>query len=187
VLAHAPVNTASKDARPNRRSRISTSIPRNCESGATLEVGGTGLFQSDPRDALPESRGLVPAAANYPSRHRLVRVIQSKRMTDVASDAVGLAAAVEAALVQDRFERAVEDFVKFVRRVPDSDPLAWSDASLDSIGNAAEKVIEAIESRIDDGKDSQRTARHLAADVYAIRRALEEIHIWRRHFRGRAG
>ena len=104
-------------------------------------------------------------------------------MPDALSDAMVLAEAVRTAKRHRPFVKAVHEFSGFLRHVPNSSPGSWSHESIKQLGDIADRVVEAIELQIS-ASDSTEDQRDLAARIYSLRRSLEEINTWERHFLG---
>ena len=82
------------------------------------------------------------------------------------------------------FLMAVRAFVTALRRVPDGASTEYSREQLAAFRDLAERVVAEIEDRLEDADDSPRAERELAGAIYAIRRALEDVHRWERHLLG---
>ena len=80
------------------------------------------------------------------------------------------------------FLKLLRDFVGALAHVPDFPAAEFTPIEIEQLSATAEGVIEAIERRIEHGKDRVTTQRELAESVYEIRRELEEIALWRRHY-----
>jgi hypothetical protein len=80
------------------------------------------------------------------------------------------------------FLKLLRDFVGALAHVPDFPAAEFTPLEIEQLSATAEGVIEAIERRIEDGKDKVATQQELAESVYEIRRELEEIAHWRRHY-----
>jgi hypothetical protein len=76
---------------------------------------------------------------------------------------------------------AVREFVHTLTLIPDCAPSEISSDQIEVLRGLAESVIEQIEARLAQGSRPQ-VEQDLAAGVYAIRRALEEIDRWQRHY-----
>jgi hypothetical protein len=96
-----------------------------------------------------------------------------------------LAKAVAAAPHERALAKAVRPFVAFLQTIPDSAAAEWSHDSLAAVRNASEDVVEAIEQLLERTEAAGASERRLAEQIYAIRRALENIDHWERHFLGR--
>jgi hypothetical protein len=78
------------------------------------------------------------------------------------------------------FEAAVEAFVERLAMIPDYPASDASDRACDSINALSEQVIALIETRLEACASAE--SEPLAAAIYEIRRLLEEIFTWRRHY-----
>ena len=103
---------------------------------------------------------------------------------DVMAKAVEFAETTRTTKNGHAFENAVQGFVRLLGTVPDSPPAAFSDDAVGSLQGSSEQVIAQIEQRVDTQQDSASVQQDIVEAVYDIRRALEEIDRWRRHFRG---
>jgi hypothetical protein len=97
--------------------------------------------------------------------------------------AVEAAEAVSGAHRRHAFEQAVRHFEQLLATVPDHAAGDFADADIEHIRTLAEAVIELVEQRASEEEDRPKTAQELVGAVYAIRSRLEQIDIWRRHFR----
>jgi hypothetical protein len=74
-------------------------------------------------------------------------------------------------------------FLKLMREfVPDFPAAEFTTLEIEQLSATAEQVIEAIERRLENSRDRVATQQELAESVYEIRRELEEITRWRRHY-----
>jgi hypothetical protein len=80
------------------------------------------------------------------------------------------------------FLKLLREFVGALAHVPDFPSAEFTPLEIEQLSATAEGVIEAIERRIEHGNDRVTTQRELAESVYEIRRELEEIARWRRHY-----
>jgi hypothetical protein len=80
------------------------------------------------------------------------------------------------------FLKLLRDFVGALAHVPDFPSAEFTPLEIEQLSATAEGVIEAIERRIERGNDRVTAQRELAESVYEIRRELEEIALWRRHY-----
>lgn len=80
------------------------------------------------------------------------------------------------------FETSVSKFTETLATVPDYPHAEMSQASFDLINGLAEQVIAHVERRIEESRDDESLKEQMAESVYAIRRVLEELFRWRRHF-----
>ena len=99
-----------------------------------------------------------------------------------------LAAVTEAALAIDistgsgAFEKSVERYVTLMASVPDNGPSALTADDATAVVMMAEDVIRRIEAKLE-ASDDEGVQKDLADNVYAIRAALEQIYIWRKHYK----
>jgi hypothetical protein len=102
---------------------------------------------------------------------------------DIMLQAVDAAAQLNDAHWGRPFEHAATRFTQLLGSVPDCEAHEVPDADVRALQRIAEDVIDRIEARIDTGADSAAIQRALAGRVYEIRRLLEEVYEWRRHYR----
>ena len=62
--------------------------------------------------------------------------------------------------------------------IPDFQPEEFSEADRQRLRDMADEIVEAIETRIDSGEDSEPVKQHLASTVYEVRRRMEVIEVW---------
>ena len=101
---------------------------------------------------------------------------------DIMLQVVDAAARLNDAHWRRPFEHAATRFIQVLGSVPDCRAHEISDAEVGTLQKLSEGVIGRIEARIDAGADSAAIQRALAGKVYEIRRLLEEVYEWRRHF-----
>ena len=101
---------------------------------------------------------------------------------DIMFQAVEAAARVHDAHWRRPFEHAAAEFVRLLGSVPDGAAHEVSDAEVGALQTLAEGVIGRIEARIDADADPAAIQQSLAGTVYEIRRLLEEVDTWRRHY-----
>ena len=76
----------------------------------------------------------------------------------------------------------MREFVGALAHVPDFPAAEFTTLEIEHLSATAEQVIEAIERRLENSRDRVATQQELAESVYEIRRELEEITRWRRHY-----
>ncbi len=76
----------------------------------------------------------------------------------------------------------MREFVGALAHVPDFPAAEFTPIEIEQLSATAEQVIEAIERRLENSKDRVATQQELAESVYEIRREMEEITRWRRHY-----
>lgn len=79
---------------------------------------------------------------------------------------------------------AVRDFVDLLTVVPDYPATEFSTDEIGALRARAEEVIARIEQRVSTTDDSATAQLELVGAVYEIRKRLEQIDQWRRHFLG---
>jgi hypothetical protein len=84
-----------------------------------------------------------------------------------------------------QFNRAVREFVRVLRTVPDCAPDEISGGAIQVLRHLAERVIEQIERSLASGEDRPPLQQDLATAAHDIRSALDEIDHWQRHYAGR--
>jgi hypothetical protein len=105
-------------------------------------------------------------------------------MQSVLDTAAKLTEAIRDAHRRRPFETAVHDFVRLLATIPDYPAKDFSGDTLRDLKTLAEDVIANIENRLSANADSSADQQQLASGVYEIRRLLEEINLWRRHYLG---
>ena len=103
---------------------------------------------------------------------------------DVMAKVAEFAETIRTTKHRHAFEKAVKGFVRLLATVPDAPPETFSDDAVRSLLSMSEQVIAQIEQRVSTQQDSASVQRDIVEGVYEIRRALEDIDRWRRHFRG---
>ena len=101
--------------------------------------------------------------------------------SDVIARAAGFADAIVTARHAHAFDKAVDRFIDLLARVPDSPAGSLSDEAVQTLLASSEQVIARIEQRVAD-EGSMAEQKRLVRSVYEIRRRLEEIDRWRRHY-----
>ena len=102
--------------------------------------------------------------------------------SDVLATAANLTETIRNAHRRHHFETAVRDFVRLLATVPDYPAKDFSVDTVGSLKTLSEDVITNIETRISANADPGADQQQLASGVYEIRRLLEEIQHWRRHY-----
>jgi hypothetical protein len=83
-----------------------------------------------------------------------------------------------------RFQAAATNFAGLLGGVPDCAAGEVGDEEVDRLARVASEVIDAIELRVDDDTLRESDKLELVTVVYRIRRHLEELEYWRRHYSG---
>ena len=103
---------------------------------------------------------------------------------ELVAKAAELADIVLATEPSHAFAKAVGNFVQALATVPDYPSATFSDDAVARLLSLSEQVIEQIEQRINTEKDGAPVQQDIVGAVYEIRRVLENIDRWRRHYRG---
>jgi hypothetical protein len=101
---------------------------------------------------------------------------------DAIANTIDVLTHVRAAGGRQSFEHAVGQFAQALGRVPDAAPGEISVEEIGVLQTLSEEVIERIEARVERAPVSGPHEQTLISRLYEIRRLLEEIHSWRRHF-----
>jgi hypothetical protein len=81
------------------------------------------------------------------------------------------------------FTHKLAHVVSAIGAIPDSPPMEFTADAMVRLRALADETVEAIERRIDSGGDGEKEQQRLAGTVYEIRRRMEAVEIWFRHFR----
>jgi hypothetical protein len=81
-----------------------------------------------------------------------------------------------------RFIEKLGQILSAIAEIPDGPPALFTPDDLSRLRELAEETVAAIESRIDTGGDDEKTTQRLAGTVYELRRRVEAIEGWYRHF-----
>ena len=104
--------------------------------------------------------------------------------SDNVAKARELAETIGEATHRHALRHAVRNFVGLLAVVPDYPAREFSSAEIGALTTSAEAVIARIEQRVSTDDDSTTVQLELVGAVYEIRRRLEQIDQWRRHFLG---
>jgi hypothetical protein len=102
--------------------------------------------------------------------------------TDAIVNAMSVVTQVRDAVGRRPFEHAVGEFTQWLGRVPDAGPCELSARDIGLLQTLGEEVIERIETRVSRAAVCGPREQMLISRLYEIRRLLEEIHQWRRHY-----
>lgn len=80
------------------------------------------------------------------------------------------------------FQKLAREFVNALAEVPDLPAAEFTAVEIEQLSSTADHVIAMIERRIEAATDRPALQQDLASTIYDIRRRLEEISRWRRHF-----
>jgi len=98
------------------------------------------------------------------------------------ADVAAAAAAVLAERGSRRLGRDVHAFIDLIATVPDHAPGEVSRESLNALRALAEEVISRIEDYLAQTDGRPRQAQELASSIYEIRKTLERVHYWEKHY-----
>jgi hypothetical protein len=104
--------------------------------------------------------------------------------SDIVVDAVAVAQNAPAIKRLRPFEQAVRNFAHLLGGVPDCAAGELGDEEVDLLSSMGSQVIDEIERRLDDETVDDADQQKLVSVVYRIRRHLEEMEMWRRHYSG---
>jgi hypothetical protein len=100
---------------------------------------------------------------------------------EIGVTALRRGAAVFDATTSRQLQRAVDEFAAVLRTIPDGPPDETAEATLQLLQLTSERVIQRIEDRLAIA-DRQVVQRKLAGAIYELRRTLEALDYWRRHY-----
>ena len=103
---------------------------------------------------------------------------------DIIAKAVELSETIGEANHRHALQHAVRDFMDLLTVVPDYPATEFSSDEIGTLRTLAEGVIARIEQRVSTHDDSATAQLELVGAVYEIRKRLEQIDQWRRHFLG---
>ena len=102
--------------------------------------------------------------------------------TDAIANTISAATHVRDAVGRRPFEHAVGEFTHILGQVPDARPSELSTHDIGLLQTLSEEVIELIETRVSRAAVCGPREQMLISRLYEIRRLLEEIDQWRRHY-----
>jgi len=102
--------------------------------------------------------------------------------TGLVARASELSATVRAARSPRQFASGVRQFERLLAGVPDFRPLDLRPGDIEALAHMSEGLIDQIEGRVHAETDPDSVQRALVMTLYDIRRDLEEIHRWHRHY-----
>ena len=80
------------------------------------------------------------------------------------------------------FTHKLAHLVGVIGAIPDSPPQGFTEDAMLRLRQLADETVEAVERRIESGVDEEASQQQLAGTVYEIRRRMEAVEIWFRHF-----
>lgn len=80
------------------------------------------------------------------------------------------------------FVVSVERFVAFLGTIPDNKFSDLTESVVVTLRREADRVVDCIETRLEHGGDGSSVQQKLAASIYDVRRNMEQVELWFRHF-----
>ena len=80
------------------------------------------------------------------------------------------------------FVADVERFVAYLGAMPDNGVSDITESVVASVRREADRIVDCIESRLELSGDRSSVQQKLASSVYDIRRNMEQVELWFRHF-----
>jgi hypothetical protein len=80
------------------------------------------------------------------------------------------------------FKDRLAQIVTALGTIQDLPPATVTADDMKRLRELVEETVEAIERRIDTGGDSESVQQHLAGTVYEVRRRMEAVEVWFKHF-----
>jgi hypothetical protein len=80
------------------------------------------------------------------------------------------------------FLRQLREFTSAVARVPDHPAGTFSPVEIARVSSTCERVITSIERRLESSDDTAGVEQQLTEAIEEIKREMEEVSRWRRHF-----
>jgi hypothetical protein len=81
------------------------------------------------------------------------------------------------------FVAGVERFVAFLGTIPDNKFSDVTESVVVTLRREADRLVDCIENRLELKGDRSSVQQKLASGVYDIRRNMEQIELWLRHYR----
>ena len=81
------------------------------------------------------------------------------------------------------FVAHVERFVACLGAMPDNRVSDITESLLPSVRRESDRIVDFIEKRLDQGGDRPSIQQKLASSIYDVRRNMEQVELWLRHYR----
>jgi len=81
------------------------------------------------------------------------------------------------------FVAGVERFVAFLGTIPDNKFSDVTESVVVTLRREADRLVDCIENRLELSGDRSSVQQKLASSVYDIRRNMEQVELWLRHYR----
>ncbi len=82
------------------------------------------------------------------------------------------------------FVAGVERFVAFLGTIPNNKFSDVTESVVVTLRREADRLVDCIENRLELSGDRSSVQQKLASSVYDIRRNMEQVELWLRHYRG---
>jgi len=83
---------------------------------------------------------------------------------------------------QSAFTHTLAHVVSAIGAISDSPPEGCTADAMVRLRELAEETVQAIEQRLDAGGDGEKVQQRLAGTVYEVRKRMEAVEIWFRHY-----
>ena len=80
------------------------------------------------------------------------------------------------------FVADVERFVAYLGAMPDNRVADITESMVASVRREADRIVDCIEQRLEQGGDRSSVQQKLASGIYDVRRSMEQIELWFRHY-----
>lgn len=80
------------------------------------------------------------------------------------------------------FVADVERFVAYLGAMPDNRVSDITESVVASVRHEADHIVDCIEERLENGGDGSSVQQKLAASIYDVRRNMEQVELWFRHY-----
>jgi hypothetical protein len=81
------------------------------------------------------------------------------------------------------FVADVERFVAHLGAMPDNQVTDITESVAASVRREADRIVDCIENRLEHGGDRPSIQQKLASSIYDVRRIMERVELWFRHYR----
>lgn len=81
------------------------------------------------------------------------------------------------------FVADVERFVAYLGVMPDNQVTDITEPVAAAVRREADRIVDCIEKRLEHGGDRPSVQRKLASSIYDVRRRMERLELWFRHYR----
>ena len=82
------------------------------------------------------------------------------------------------------FVADVERFVAYLGAMPDNQVSDITESVVASVRREADRIVDCIEKRLEHGGDRSSVQQRLVSSIYDVRRHMEQVELWFRHYRG---